>query len=50
MLLLLIALFLVEIFWLHYYEANESTRQIAGNILHSAIALLLLQFIKIEIQ
>ena len=47
-LLILVGCFLTEIFWLHYNEVNETTKQIAGNILHSVMALLLLEFIKIE--
>ena len=49
-LLILVGCFLTEIFWLHYNEVNKSTKQIAGNILHSVMALLLLEFIKIELR
>ena len=49
-LLILVGCFLTEIFWLHYNEVNESTKRIAGNILHGAMALLLLEFIKIELR
>ena len=49
-LLILVGCFLTEIFWLHYNEVNESTKRIAGNILHSVMALLLLEFIKIELR
>ena len=49
-LLILVGCFLTEIFWLHYNEVNESTKQIVGNILHSVMALLLLKFIKIELR
>ena len=49
-LLILVGCFLTEIFWLHYNEVNESTKQIAGNILHSAMAVLLVEFIKIELR
>ena len=49
-LLILVGCFLTEIFWLHYNEVNESTKRIAGNILHGAMTLLLLEFIKIELR
>ena len=48
-LLIIVGCFLTEIFWLHYNEVNKSTKQIAGNILHGAMAVLLLEFIKIEL-
>ena len=49
-LLILVGCFLTEIFWLHYNEVNQSTKQIAGNILHGVMAVLLFEFIKIELR
>ena len=48
--LLLIGIFLVEIFWLHYNEVNQSTKIIAGNILHTGMAVLIFTFIKTELR
>ena len=42
--------FLIEVFWLHYSKVTENTKTIAGNILHGAISILLLGFIKTEIR
>ena len=49
-LFLFMGAFLLEIFWLHYNKANENTKTIVGNILHGAITILLLGFIKTEIR
>ena len=46
----MVGCFLTEIFWLHYNEVNQSTKQIAGNILHGVMAVLLFEFIKIELR
>ena len=50
LLLLLIGLFLADIFWLHYYEVDSNQKKIAGNIINCIIALLLLQFLITEIK
>ena len=47
---LMIALFLVDIFWIHYESVEGITKTIAGNILNSFIAIILLKFIKSEIK
>ena len=47
-LILLMAFFLTEIFWLHYSQVAENTKIIAGNICHGVMAALLLTFIKTE--
>ena len=49
-LFLLMGAFLIEIFWLHYSKVGQNTKIIAGNILHGAITILLLGFIKTEIR
>ena len=45
--LLLIGLFLADIFWLHYYEVDSNQKKIAGNIINCII---LLQFLITEIK
>ena len=47
-LILLMAFFLMEIFWLHYSQVTENTKIIAGNIFHCVMFALLLTFIKTE--
>ena len=42
--------FLLEVFWLHYSKVSENIKTVAGNILHGAITVLLLGFIKTEIR
>ena len=49
-LFLLMGAFLIEVFWLHYSKVSENTTTIGGNILHGAISILLLGFIKTEIK
>ena len=49
-LILLMGAFLTEIFLLHYSKTSKNTKKIAGNILHVAISILLLGFIKTEIR
>ena len=46
----LMGAFLIEIFWLHYTKVSENKKIIVGNILHGAISILLLGFIKTEIK
>ena len=47
-LILLMAFFLTEIYWLHYNQVAENTKIIAGNIFHVVMTALLLTFIKTE--
>ena len=47
-LILLMAFFLTEIFWLHYNQVTENTKIVAGNIFHGVMSALLLSFIKTE--
>ena len=49
-LFLLMGAFLIEVFWLHYSKVSENAKTIAGIILHAAISILLLGFIKTEIK
>ena len=49
-LILLMIVFLTEIFWLHYNEAAENTKLIVGNTFHSIMALILYIFIKTELR
>ena len=49
LLLILTALLLIDIFWLHYQTVNETTKLIVGNILNCLMALILFIFIFTEL-
>ena len=49
LLLILVGLFLGDIFWLHYNPVDDSTKRIAGNIMNSIMAMLLIRFFLTEI-
>ena len=49
LLLILVGLFLGDIFWLHYNSVDDSTKRIAGNIMNSIMAMILIRFTLTEI-
>ena len=49
LLLILTALFLIDIFWLHYQTVDETTKCIVGNIFNILMALIVLRFVLTEL-
>ena len=49
LLLILTALFLIDIFWLHYQTVDETTKCIFGNIFNILMALILFRFVLTEL-